>query len=72
MRKSMYQHRKKRRTRMITAVAALFALSVCALVYYYGAKADKPNLPAAAAQSESAAMKTVQENEQVIEVFLGR
>jgi len=61
MRKSMYQHRKKRRTRMITAVAALFALSVCALVYYYGAKADKPNLPAAAAQSESAAVKTVQE-----------
>jgi len=61
MRKSMYQHRKKRRTRMITAVAALFALSVCALVYYYGAKADKPTLPAAAAQSESAAVKTVQE-----------
>jgi len=61
MRKRMYQHRKKRRTRMITAVAALFALSVCALVYYYGAKADKPNLPAAAAQSESAAVKTVQE-----------
>jgi len=61
MRKRMYQHRKKRRTRMITAVAALFALSVCALVYYYGAKADKPTLPAAAAQSESAAVKTVQE-----------
>jgi hypothetical protein len=61
MGKSMHRKRKKRRIHMITAVAALIVFSACALIYYVVAKADKPNLPAAAEQSESAALKTVQE-----------
>jgi len=59
MRKS--RHRKKRRTQIIATVAALFALSVCAVIYYGVTKAGEPNLSAAAAQSGTSAVRTVTE-----------